>query len=92
MQILLAQALLLPLLFPSAALSPCAQRVSHSCPHSATPEKPAHQRQCVDCVKKHIGTINGAGGSLGFTCTLAEVGQFCSISEKGKSEEETVAC
>ena len=72
----------------------CAAQVRTACPAEAFAPStdPSKEDKCVACIKEHVGAVMHGGGSFAFGCSLADVGNICAVSEKGKSEEETVAC
>ena len=78
---------------PESVNSRCATRVKTACPADAQPSDDRDQQaKCVKCIKAHIGQIQEGAPAFDFACTLADVGNICSVSEQGKSKEETEAC
>jgi hypothetical protein len=54
-------------------------------------------RECLDCVKEHIGRITAALKSHkpafgDYSCSLRELGAMCNANMKGISGEETLRC
>ena len=71
----------------------CAGPVQAACPKEAFPSSDLRQQEkCVSCIKENVGAVMRGGGSFSFGCSLADVGNICAVSEKGRSKEETVAC
>eukprot|EP00935_MAST-01C_sp_MAST-1C-sp1_P000708 g708.t1 len=78
---------------PTPAPKSAVTRVKRFCGSEEFPSAdPKKEAECVKCVKAHIGAEMQGEPKFDFACTLADVGSLCSVSEAGKSKEETMAC